>query len=93
MKVSIQNVLIFFTTVFILITNACRAPLSVNSISTRAIYPYANWYHHNRNLEGPKFKLDDCHNNYRIGNKYREISIFSLKFSNKKFVNSQNKVS
>ena len=86
MKVSIQNVLIFFTTVFIHVTNARYCPMMM-------LDPYANWYHNNRNLVGPKFKLDDCHNNYRIGNKYREISIFSLKFSNKKFVNSQNKVS
>ena len=98
MKVSIENVLIFFTTVFVHITNACHTSTnfdrSVNSISTRGgrlcppncpnlLDPYAKWYHHNRNLEGPKFKLDDCHNNYLIGNKYRDISIFNLKFSNK----------
>ena len=67
MKVSIQNVLIFFTTVFIYITNARYCP--------NLLDPYANWHHHNRILEGPKFKLDDCHNNYLIGNKYRKISI------------------
>ena len=84
MKVSIQNVLIFFTTVFIHITNA--------RYCTNLLDPYANWHQHNRILEGPKFKLDDGHNNYLIGNKYRKTSIFNLKFSNKKFVNLQTKL-
>ena len=84
MKVSIQNVLIFFTTVFIHITNARYCP--------NLLYPYANWHQHNRILEGPKFKLDDGHNNYLIGNKYRKTSISNLKFSNKIFVNLQTKL-
>ena len=87
MKVSrnIQNVLTLFTTVFIHVTNAryCQNLLD----------PHSNWHEHNKDLEGRKFKLDDCHKNYLIGNKYRETSIFNLKFSNKKLVNSQNKVS
>ena len=68
MKVSIQNVLIFFTTVFIHITNARYCPNMLD--------PYANWHHHNTILEGPKFKLDDCHNNYLIGN--TETFLFSI---------------
>ena len=84
---NIQNVLTLFTTVFIHVTNARYCP--------NLLDPSANWHRDDatRTLEGTKFKLHDCHNNYLIGNKYRDISIFSLKFSSKKFVNSQNKVS
>ena len=68
MKVSIQNVLTFFTTVFIYLTNARYCP--------NLLDPKANWDQHDSILEGPKFKLDDCHNNYLIGNKNRKASMY-----------------